>query len=133
MPNKPPSVCSNPMCNEYATLKGRCSNHQVKQVRSYKPRTDSFYSGSGWRKTRLAILFAEPLCRHCKGVGVLTEATVVDHVIRLTHYQYGTHNKDNLQSLCVECHNIKTQREQKFYDDGTWNDPSMNPYIVGDK
>lgn len=42
----------------------------------------------------------------CKAQGTLVRATVVDHIKPLA--RGGTHDKGNLQALCVTCHNRKT-------------------------
>lgn len=58
------------------------------------------------RRRRLA---AEPLCRHCREKGRVTQATVPDHVIPLA--LGGSDDDDNIQCLCEACHAIKTAAE----------------------
>jgi 5-methylcytosine-specific restriction enzyme A len=58
------------------------------------------------RKRRLA---AQPLCEHCLRTGRITAAVTPDHIIRLV--DDGPDTDDNVQSLCRECHNIKSALE----------------------
>jgi 5-methylcytosine-specific restriction protein A len=55
------------------------------------------------RKRRLA---KEPLCRICKSKGVITEATVPDHIRPLA--LGGTDTDDNIRCLCKPCHDDVT-------------------------
>jgi len=77
----------------------------------YKER-NRFYQRKAWKSIRLLQLQIEPLCRHCRLNGKLIAASVVDHVVPITD---GGAELDqaNLQSLCKECHNAKTRRENK--------------------
>jgi len=55
----------------------------------------------------------EPLCAFCLKEKRLTPATVADHVFP----HRGDYNKfmtGRLQSLCVECHNIKKQKIEQL-------------------
>ena len=59
----------------------------------------------------MAQIHREPLCRHCLDRGEVKPATDVDHV--------KPHKGDpdlfwhgQLQSLCKECHSVKTAQEQ---------------------
>lgn len=60
-----------------------------------------------WRKIRRSHLDREPLCRHCQAIGLVVEATHVDHIDGRAdlpeHYA-----NDRLQSLCASCHSTKT-------------------------
>lgn len=58
------------------------------------------------RKRRLA---AEPLCRMCKAEGIVTLATVPDHIIALVNG--GTDDDTNIQCLCQPCHDEKTRAD----------------------
>jgi 5-methylcytosine-specific restriction protein A len=41
--------------------------------------------------------------------GIMTEATEVDHIIAL--FNGGDDHIDNMQSLCAECHAVKTDAD----------------------
>jgi 5-methylcytosine-specific restriction enzyme A len=64
-------------------------------------------------KARLAKLTLNPLCEHCESKGLVTIATEVDHIIPL--FKGGEESLDptvNKQSLCAECHRIKTANDK---------------------
>ncbi|CEI54487.1 hypothetical protein [Acinetobacter bereziniae] len=42
----------------------------------------------------------------------MTQDLELDHIVNIA--QGGTEDESNLQSLCVECHKVKTQNESKF-------------------
>jgi 5-methylcytosine-specific restriction enzyme A len=70
----------------------------------------NFYNSRTWRKCRAAFMAVNPLCEHCKLDGIITPATVCDHIkqIKLGGAEY---DANNLQSLCEICHNKKSQLE----------------------
>ena len=61
-----------------------------------------------WRKARAAFLQKNPLCAECKWNGVLTPATVVDHIIPHRGDKGLFWNEENWQPLCKGCHDRKT-------------------------
>ena len=65
--------------------------------------------GWQWQKRRAAVLKAEPLCRPCAQAGRATAAQHVDHIVPKA--KGGTDDMDNLQPICVACHDEKTEAE----------------------
>ena len=61
-----------------------------------------------WRKARSAFLQRNPLCVECMRKGVLTPATVVDHIIPHRGDKELFWNEENWQPLCKSCHDRKT-------------------------
>ena len=61
--------------------------------------------GHAWRKRREQVLSEQPVCAMCKR----RFAEQVDHIAPLA--AGGTHERENLQGLCVECHRLKTARD----------------------
>lgn len=59
-----------------------------------------------WQRVRAMHLSAHPLCADCADTGRVVEATEVHHRVALR--KGGTHNSDNLLSLCKSCHSIRT-------------------------
>lgn len=68
------------------------------------------------KRIRNGFIKKHPLCAHCLEQGIDVMADEVDHIIRWTRggSWYGEHN---LQSLCKECHDIKTAEEDEDYED----------------
>ncbi|MFP4365481.1 MAG: HNH endonuclease [Bacteroidales bacterium] len=72
---------------------------------------DSRYNSARWKKIRRIGLHREPYCAHCKDRDIVTEAVVRDHIKPVT--QGGEFwNVENHQSLCISCHNRKTQKDK---------------------
>ena len=61
-----------------------------------------------WRKARALFLRQNPLCAECHKNGVLTPATVVDHIIPHRGDAVLFWDKQNWQPLCKDCHDKKT-------------------------
>lgn len=110
-PSKP---CAAPGCRRL-TVAGRsycdaCApkREQARQAQLDATRRSASKRGYDrrWRKIAKATLAREPLCRRCAGLGVLTRATDVDHIVPKA--QGGTDQDDNLQPLCHACHSGKT-------------------------
>jgi 5-methylcytosine-specific restriction protein A len=51
----------------------------------------------------------QPLCVACEQAGKVSAAEEVDHVVPLA--KGGADDDTNLQSLCRECHQAKTRRD----------------------
>ena len=77
-----------------------------------------WYHTTRWRKKRKRQLAEHPLCTMCERRGIVTVATVADHVT--------PHNGDpdlfwygELQSLCASCHSgAKAMQERHGYSQG---------------
>ena len=74
--------------------------------------------GSTWDKLRKKVLERDMyLCQACKRDGILTPLGVkpydhaVDHI--KPKAKGGTDDEDNLEGLCADCHDAKTEREAK--------------------
>ena len=66
-----------------------------------------------WKRQRLAQLEKEPLCRYCTKMGVITAATVVDHIKPHRGDERLAHDPNNLQSLCKPCHDVHADAKDK--------------------
>ena len=77
------------------------------------PKRSSTEQGYGykWQVLRAWWLRHNPLCVMCQKKNKVTEATEVDHVIPHKGNRALFWDRDNLQSLCKECHSIKTATE----------------------
>lgn len=113
MPSAPPTRCADPDCHEL-TYEGRCEAHRRK---AWANRSKAWGKGSTrkWRAFRAERLRVEPRCRWCGG-----KATEVDH-IRPLSAGGSKWDPGNCQSLCTDCHEIKSgqDRRQRTRPDGS--------------
>ena len=111
MPRKPKRPCSYPGCPRLTD--GRyCDEHQKltdKQYNKYRrnPEHRKRYNRA-WKRIRDRYIKAHPLCEECYKNNKLTSAEEVHHIIPLS--KGGTHDDDNLMSLCKACHSSITAR-----------------------
>lgn len=68
--------------------------------------------GYKWQKAREAFLRENPLCVMCTAQGVVTVATVVDHITPHRGDQSLFWRRSNWQSLCSTHHSRDKQREE---------------------
>lgn len=105
MPRKPKRPCSHPNCPNLTD--GRfCEKHQKEENKRYEkydrdPAVSSRY-GRAWKRIRDSYVKAHPFCEMCFLNGVIKEVEEVHHKLPLS--EGGTHDKDNLISLCQSCH-----------------------------
>lgn len=109
-PYKPRPGCRYPGCPS-RSVKGSsyCSLHKPKVIDNRLSSTARGYNYH-WQKVRRMYLRENPLCVECLNLGIITPATVVDHI----EPHRGDYDKfwdeNNMQSLCETCHNKKTGR-----------------------
>lgn len=72
-----------------------------------KARTVSLNSAA-WKKLRAQVLAEEPLCRMCTARGLVVAATDVDHIEDSREDYTDDNRRENLCTLCHECHSLKT-------------------------
>jgi 5-methylcytosine-specific restriction protein A len=84
-------------------------------VRGQPTKWDKWYSTARWARIRKYQLLEHPLCKYCLERGLVTLATICDHV----EPHHGDVNKfwtGKLQSLCKHCHDsTKRLIEQRGY------------------
>ena len=111
MPRKLRTPCRWPMCPGLTDHKtGYCEQHRSaadKRRGSARARGYTYR----WEQARILFLREHPLCAECLRNGRVAAATVVDHIVDHKGDHDRFWNQDNWQSLCVECHNRKTMRE----------------------
>lgn len=104
----------------------------------YKTREQKrkFYDSPAWKQKRKQIKQRDNYeCQECKRQGRVSIDTneysesakrkkiqlLVDHIKELEHYPELALDDENLETLCVHCHNIKHGREfGKKWDDERW-------------
>lgn len=109
MPASPPSICSQPGCNALTT-NGRCD--ACKPRASVDHRADARRRGTAaqrgydakWRRLSENYRKAHPLCEMCCAEdGLITPATLVDHIVPVDVRPDLRLVEANLQSGCAEC------------------------------
>lgn len=96
-----------------------------------------------WQKARKLYLQMQPMCVLCRDMGILTAATVVDHIKPHRGNRDLFWDQENWQSLCKPCHDgAKQQSEHTGIvrgagEDGMptcrnhpWNKPMARPTVV---
>ena len=112
VPYKPKRPCSHPGCPRLTD--GRfCEDHAKAENKRYEkydrdPAAKRRY-GRTWKRIRDRHIAQYPLCEMCRQSGKVTPAEEVHHIKPLS--QGGTHDENNLMSLCKECHSKITACE----------------------
>jgi 5-methylcytosine-specific restriction protein A len=70
------------------------------------------YNGKAWRAMRANHLQANPLCAYCARLGIVTAATVGDHVKPHKGDFRLFFDAENIQGLCKKCHDSTKAREE---------------------
>lgn len=87
------------------------NNKQTKQLKQYSNGSvGSFYSSSAWIKLRNHKRLLNPLCEHCLRLDILTPYHTIDHIKPIIEGGQAL-DLNNLQTLCKQCHAIKTGKE----------------------
>jgi 5-methylcytosine-specific restriction protein A len=92
------------------SLKKKAPKKSVHDKVRWSADGENRYNTTRWRKNRRTFLKYNPACVDCKGRGVFTPATVVDHVIPVSQGA-DFWEQSNWQALCQSCHNSKTGKE----------------------
>jgi 5-methylcytosine-specific restriction endonuclease McrA len=74
------------------------------------------------RAVRNCQLRREPRCQMCLGMGVVTAAETVDHIIALKHGG-SAYDPANMRSLCLPCHKKRHGAQPKVRVDPTTGCP----------
>jgi 5-methylcytosine-specific restriction protein A len=121
MPYKPKKPCSYPGCNKL-TNNQFCEEHKKAADKAYNQygrdkQSQSFYNSAAWKKLRSIKLCLDPLCEECYKKGILSKATIADHIV--PRKQGGVPlDINNLQSLCQSCHSKKSVKEGSRWGKG---------------
>ena len=73
---------------------------------------NSMYDSSSWKKLRKAKLSAQPICQACLGSGIISPASMVDHLFSWSAIGKDAFYRNVFQCLCASCHAEKTQLER---------------------
>ena len=118
MPRKPKHPCAHPGCPELVEPGRRyCDEHAKEEARAYekygRDRSVRRRYGRAWTRIRARYVKEHPFCEQCFERGVLVPVEEVHHIIPLA--EGGTHEPDNLISLCKSCHSrIHAERGDRW-------------------
>lgn len=82
-----------------------------------------FYNSKAWQRCRAAFIMGRTsidggICQRCKD----KPGYIVDHIVEISESNINDTdiilNHDNMQYLCLECHNRKTFSKHKATEDG---------------
>ena len=110
MPKSPKRPCRYPGCPNLCERGTYCAEHQGESQERWRGSATKRGYGAEWRAARRAYLQRYPLCAACMKRGVISPATVVDHVIPHRGDQRLFWDQGNWQPLCKSCHDRKTGR-----------------------
>ena len=82
-------------------------------MRGSRPSSSGRGYNSRWQRAREGWLRSHPLCVKCLARSLVTEASVVDHIVPHKGDSALFWNRENWQSLCKRCHDSDKQREER--------------------
>ena len=108
MPRRPKRPCRYPGCPNLCESGTYCPEHSAESPDRLRGSATERGYDAKWRRARKRFLQRHPLCANCLSQGVLTPATVVDHIVphRGDHRLFW--DEQNWQPLCKACHDRKT-------------------------
>ena len=108
MPKHPKRPCRYPGCPNLCESGTYCPEHSAESPDRLRGSATERGYDAKWRRARKRFLQSHPLCANCLSQGVLTPATVVDHIVphRGDHRLFW--DEQNWQPLCKACHDRKT-------------------------
>ncbi|MBA7602416.1 hypothetical protein ES703_09505 [subsurface metagenome] len=111
-PNKPRPPCRYPLCSNLAEKGNYYTVLHNGKAKLKEPRPTPIERGYNyrWQKVRKMYLRENPLCVECLKKGIITPATVVDHIEPHKGDYEKFWDENNMQSLCEKCHNRKTAK-----------------------
>ena len=119
VPRKPKHPCHYPGCPKL-TENRFCEEHTKEYNRTYEkydrdPAVRRRY-GRAWKRIRDSYVKTHPFCELCYEKGIVVPVEEVHHKIPLA--EGGTHDRDNLISLCKSCHaRIHAKRGDRWHKD----------------
>lgn len=114
---KPKKKCNHTSCRTLIDYDERyCDKHKGTTNKVYdqyrEKKYKDFYNSRAWqKKRRISMIKYEWLCQSCLKNGIYKQAIIGDHIIPIKQDWDKRLDVDNIQPLCMECHNIKTGKE----------------------
>ena len=108
MPKNPKRPCRYPGCPNLCESGTYCQEHSAESPDRLRGNATKRGYDAKWRRARRQFLQRHPLCANCLSKGILTPATVVDHIVPHRGDQRLFWDEQNWQPLCKACHDRKT-------------------------
>lgn len=108
MPRSPKRPCRYPGCPNLCESGTYCPEHSAESPDRQRGSAAERGYDAKWRRARKLFLQRHPLCANCLSQGVLTPATVVDHIVPHRGDRVLFWDENNWQPLCKNCHDQKT-------------------------
>ena len=108
MPRALKRPCRYPGCPNLCDRGVYCAEHIACSTDRLRGSASERGYGGRWRSARERYLRRNPLCAECLRSGVVTPATVVDHIVPHRGNPRLFWDEHNWQPLCKHCHDIKT-------------------------
>ena len=108
MPKRPKRPCRYPGCPNLCESGTYCPEHSAESPDRLRGSAAERGYDAKWRRARKRFLQRHPLCANCLSQGVLTPATVVDHIVPHRGDRALFWDENNWQPLCKSCHDRKT-------------------------
>ena len=108
MPRSPKRPCRYPGCPNLCESGTYCPEHSAASPDRLRGHAAERGYDAKWRRARKRFLQHHPLCANCLSQGVLTPATVVDHIVPHRGDRALFWDEKNWQPLCKSCHDRKT-------------------------
>jgi 5-methylcytosine-specific restriction protein A len=115
MPTIPRDQCSSYRCKA-ASIKGSvfCVEHApIQKTSKGRQEFNALYKKAAWSSIRARQLSANPLCAACLVEDRITLANHVDHLFAWAAIGEHAFTRNLFQSLCAECHGIKSGLEKR--------------------
>ena len=108
MPRSPKRPCRYPGCPNLCESGTYCPEHSAELPDRLRGSAAERGYDAKWRRARKRFLRSHPLCANCLSQGIVTPATVVDHIVPHRGDRALFWDENNWQPLCKRCHDRKT-------------------------
>jgi 5-methylcytosine-specific restriction protein A len=118
-PFKSKHPCNFPGC-PLITNERYCPTHDHLVKKKYEEERESASDrgyDARWHKVSEMHLNEFPLCVECEKQGKTTAATLTHHIIPIAEGG-AVYDWDNLESLCIECHEVKHKNDRWSKNNG---------------
>ncbi len=103
--------------DEFKNDRQKKYNETKRTATPIKREQQSFYRSKQWQSLRHEVLTKQHyLCQYCLANKRVTSANIVDHIVPIVFDPKHKDDIDNLATICVSCHYLKTKWEENYYN-----------------